>query len=305
VGQAGALRSRRMVVDGVDLHWTEQGQGSPLILLHGLADSQCTWGAVTSELARRYRVFGLDLPGCGLSGRPDASYSLDWQARLTAAWLDRMALSTYDVMGHSYGGGVALSLLLYRAGSIRKLALVAPGGLGTEVSPFLRLAAVAGMLEATGQTLIGPITRLIVRMHGSSLTDDDRRLLCRINSVPGTARAFARTIRDVIGWRGQTRHLLSRVHELEQLPSIALFWGERDRVIPIQHGRALCSLLENCSLWPVPNAGHFLHWQAPTALARAIVAYLDSPGLTRSRLRLRKNERHGALRDWRKPATLA
>lgn len=288
-----------MVVDGVELHWTEQGEGSPLILLHGLADSQCTWGAVSAELARRYRVFGLDLPGCGLSGRPDASYSLDWQARVTASWLDRMGLPTYDVMGHSYGGGVALSLLLYRAKAIRKLALVAPGGLGSEVSPLLRLAAMGGLLEAAGQALIGPITRLIVRVHGRSLRDADRRLLCRINTFPGTARAFGRTVRDVINWRGQTRHLLSRVHEVEQLPSIALFWGEQDRVIPMHHGKALCSLLENCSLWPVPNAGHFLHWQAPTALARAIVAYLDAPGLSRSRLRNPKHELRGAPRSGR------
>jgi pimeloyl-ACP methyl ester carboxylesterase len=88
----------------------------------------------------------------------------------------------------------------------------------------------------------------------------------------------------VIDWRGQKRHLLQRVREVAELPSIALFWGERDRVIPMRQGEALCGLLENCSLWRLPGAGHFLHWEAPRALAAAVLAFLDGPDRGRSRL---------------------
>jgi len=272
--------SFEMVINGVNLHWTEQGAGRPLIVLHGLADSQHTWAAVTAVLGRRYRVLCLDLPGCGLSGRPDATYSLDWQARMAVAWLDRLGLESYDVLGHSYGGGVALWLLLYRSRAVRKLALIAPGGLGSEVTPLLRLAAVFGCLEAAAELVIGPVTRLLLYLHGCSLPTAQRRMLCRLNSRPGTARAFARTVRDVMNWRGQTRHVLQRVHHIERLPPIGLFWGEQDRVIPIQHGRALCEALENCTLWSLPG-GHFLHWQAPRPLARAILTFLDwrEPGV--------------------------
>jgi pimeloyl-ACP methyl ester carboxylesterase len=273
-----------MSVDGVDLHWTESGTGSPVVVLHGLADSQHTWAPVIAPLAERYRVLALDLPGCGSSARPDASYSLDWQARLVAAWLDRLGIQTFDVIGHSYGGGVAQWLLLYRASSIRKLALVSPGGLGTEVGPWLRLAAVFGVFEAGGQLLIGPLTWLLTRWHGCSLGASDRAILCRMNGSADSGRAFARTVRDVIGWRGQTRLFLQRAQEIEDLPSIALFWGEQDRVIPIVHGEALCRVLENCSLWRLPGAGHFLHWQAPAALQSALLAYLEAPA-ARSRLR--------------------
>jgi pimeloyl-ACP methyl ester carboxylesterase len=268
--------SFEMVIDGVDLHWTEQGTGSPLIVLHGLADSQHTWAGVTAELGRRYRVFCLDLPGCGRSGRPDATYSLDWQARMAVAWLDRLGLESYDVLGHSYGGGVALWLLLYRSRRVRRLALIAPGGLGGEVTPLLRLAALFGGLEAAAEFVIGPVTRLLVHLHGCSLPVAQRRMLCRLNGRPGTARAFARTVRDVMSWRGQTRHILQRLHQVERLPPIGLFWGEQDRVIPIQHGQALCETLDDCSLYPL-QGGHFLHWQAPDALAQAILTFLDRP----------------------------
>ena len=278
------VQSHRTWVDGVELHWTEQGTGSPLLILHGLGDSQHTWGAVAAHLARKHRVLSLDLAGCGLSARPDATYGLDWHARLVAAWLDRIDVRELDVLGHSYGGGVALWLLLHRASSIRKLALVAPGGLGLQVSPLLRLSALLSLFEQGGQRLIGPITQLLLRCFGGSLSASQRRMLYRMNTRPGTARAFARTVRDVIDWRGQTRHVLQRVHEVAELPSIALFWGERDRVIPVEQGEALCGLLENCSLWRLPGAGHFLHWEAPQVLAEAVLAYLNGPHRGRSRL---------------------
>ena len=276
--------SFRATIEGVELHWTERGTGTALIILHGLADSQHTWGTVAARLASRYRVFCLDLPGCGLSGRPNADYTLAWQARLTACWLDGIGMGSCDVLGHSYGGGVALWLLLYRASSMRKLALVAPGGLGQEVAPWLRLAATLGICEAGGQWLIGPITRLLVHRYGRSLTVSERQGLWRMNCSPGAGRAFVRTVRDVVNWRGQTRQLLARIAEIQPLPSIGLFWGERDRVVPIAQGEALCRQLENCSLWRLPGAGHFLHWQAPEWLASALLDYLDSPLTRCSRL---------------------
>jgi pimeloyl-ACP methyl ester carboxylesterase len=273
-----------MRVDGVDLHWVERGEGTPLVVLHGLADSQHTWTHVTVELAKKYRVLCLDLPGCGLSGRPDAPYGLDWQARLTARWLDRLGIERFDVLGHSYGGGMALWLLLYRPSSIQKMALVAPGGLGVEVSPLLRLGAMFG-LEVVGERLIAPMTRYFLGHYGGVLTRAERRMLHQMNSSPGTARALARTVKDVIDWRGQTRHILHRIHRVEQLPAIGLFWGERDDIIPMKHGKELCGLLDNCTLWQLPGAGHFLHWEAPKVLARAVLSFLDRVDLRPSQLR--------------------
>jgi pimeloyl-ACP methyl ester carboxylesterase len=122
-------------------------------------------------------------------------------------------------------------------------------------------------------------------LNGRSLPADERRLSRRMNSTAGTARAFARTVRDVIDWRGQTRHFLDRAREVRALPPMALFWGANDRIIPIRQGEALCSVLENCTLERFPGAGHFLHWERPQALADSLLAYLNAPGLPRARLR--------------------
>jgi pimeloyl-ACP methyl ester carboxylesterase len=273
-------RTFTRVIDGVELHWSVRGTGSNIVVLHGLSDSERSWWPVMAELGRRHRVFGLDLPGCGLSGRPDASYTIDWQARLVAAWLDQLGIDECDVIGHSYGGGLAMWLLLYRAQKIRRLALVASGGLGRAVAPELRLAALPFVVERLGQAYMGKVTELL--FNGRALTAEDRARLLSFNTSPGTARAFARTVRDVINWRGQKRHFMDRARDAQALPAIALFWGDRDRIIPIAHAETLCSSIRGCTLHRFAGAGHFLHWERPEALAQALLDYLQRPDVARA-----------------------
>src|SRR4051812_3500629 len=189
-------------VEGVELHWAEQGQGRPLVLLHGLCDSHRTWRLVAPALAAGRRVLTPDLPGHGLSGRPDATYALAWYAQVIGAWLDALGLDEIDLVGHSYGGGVAQQLLIDRGARVRRLALVAAGGLGAEVGVGLRLLSVSGMVERFGQPFTGPITRVAMRVVDAEFASEDIAWLGWTNAMPGTARALGRTVRDVIDWRG-------------------------------------------------------------------------------------------------------
>lgn len=278
----------RRRIGGVELNWSERGAGSPIVVLHGLSDSERSWWPVMHELGASHRVLGLDLPGCGLSARPDASYSIDWQSQLVEAWLDEVGIATCDLVGHSYGGGLALWLLLRRASAIRRLALVAPGGLGREVALTLRLAALPGVVERMGQPWMTAVTRLQTLLNGRGLSAEQRYGLNRMNGAPGTARAFARTVRDVIDWHGQTRSFLARAREITRLPAIALFWGEEDRVIPLRQAEKLCAALANCTLERFPGAGHFLHWERPHELARALLAYFDAAAVPPAELTSRE-----------------
>jgi pimeloyl-ACP methyl ester carboxylesterase len=277
-------RSFREAVAGVELQWSVRGQGTDVVVLHGLSDSERSWWPVMAELGKRHRVFGLDLAGFGLSGRPDADYSLDWQARIVAAWLDRVGLSQCDVVGHSYGGGVAMWLLLYRAAAIRRLALVAPGGLGRDVAFELRLASLPFVVEQWGQPWMGAVARLLHLLNGRSLPAELRAQLIRSVTSAGSARAFGRTVRDVIDWRGQKRHFHDRVADAPLLPAIRLFWGERDRIIPIRQGEELADALRNCTLERFPRGGHFMHWERPLELSRSLLSYLAEPNVPRAAL---------------------
>jgi pimeloyl-ACP methyl ester carboxylesterase len=93
---------------------------------------------------------------------------------------------------------------------------------------------------------------------------------------PGSARAFSRTVRDVIRWRGQTRNLFDRVAEVRELPPVRLFWGARDVILPISQGTATAAELENCELIRFENSGHFVQWEEPDALASALRVFLEA-----------------------------
>jgi pimeloyl-ACP methyl ester carboxylesterase len=269
----------RTTVLDVEIFHEEAGRGRPLVLLHGLNDSHRSWRGVVPALARTRRVLVPDLPGCGLSGRPDASYALGWQASVITAWLDALGVDEVDLVGHSYGGGVAQYMLLLDQARkrIRRIALVASGGLGREVSLELRLASLSRFVELFGQPFMAPMAANALRAVGGVIAPDEEEWLSEVNAMPGTARAFARTVRDVIDWRGQTRHFLDRAEEIEAFPPMALFWGSRDRVIPHAQALATLEMLRGAELTTFDGCGHFPHHERPEAFARALCSFVDAP----------------------------
>jgi pimeloyl-ACP methyl ester carboxylesterase len=265
-------------VHGVQLHWVERGHSdrrAPLVLLHGLSDCYLTWMHLATRLVDR-PVLALDLPGHGLSERPDATYELDWYARVVSQWVSELGLEGFDLVGHSFGGGIAQTLLLRHAERVRRLVLVSSGGLGREVALPLRLASVPRVLEHFGQAFMGAAgTRLTLMAKGHHLSDAELAHLLAMSGQPGSARALGRTIVNVIGLHGQRRNLLTMAHELPTLPPMAVFWGVHDNVIPIAHARQLAHHIEGVVLQEFKNSGHYPHYDEAEAFARALTNFLD------------------------------
>lgn len=283
--ESARFQSAVISVDGVDLHWAEVGSGPPLLLLHGLCDSHRTWFLAAPWLARSRRVLMLDLAGHGESARPDASYSLEWHADLVGGWLKSMGLLQVDVVGHSYGGGVAQWLLLRHRERVRRLGLESAGGLGREVGAALRWASLPFVVERFGQPFMSfGTTRALNNAAAGAFSDEEIARLSAYNARPGTARAFSRSVRDVIDRHGQHRHFLDRAGEVESLPPIALFWGDADPLIPVSHGVSASEHLENATLTRFAGVAHFPHRQAPAQFAEALERFLSARELPATRL---------------------
>ncbi len=272
-------------VQDVDVHWVELGQGRPLVLLHGLCDSHRTWSTVAPGLARSRRVLMPDLAGHGESSRPDATYALDWHVGIVVGWLDALDLDEVDLVGHSYGGGVAQWMLLAHRRRIRRLGLVASGGLGREVGLALRFASFPFVVERFGQPFMARGTTMALNAAGGAYSADEIAVLSRMNAIAGTSRAFSRSVRDVINWRGQHRHFLDRAREVRDLPPVALFWGEADTLIPVQHAIDAAFLMEGVTLTRFLGCGHFPHRQEPERFVAALEEFLDTPGHAGAHLR--------------------
>ena len=270
---------RRTLVLGSTLAWTELGSGPPLVLLHGLGDSHRIWRRVAPRLAEHFRVLLLDLPGHGLSDRPDAPYTLDWYATMVLAWLDAIGVGTTALVGHSYGGGVAQWIVLAQRSRVDRLALVAPGGLGRTVNFGLRVALfpVLGRLLTQPLMRVGTHAMMRVGIGGPvRIEPEEIALSASRNATPGTGRAFHRTVAGCMDLSGQRVQAWERIHEVDSLPPLALFWGERDRILPIGHAYAAQKRIGGARLYTYPHTGHFVPLEAGEPFIDDLLGFLVS-----------------------------
>lgn len=265
-------------VDGMSVAWGELGSGPPLVLLHGLQDSHRAWRRVAHALASRFRVLMPDLPGHGWSARPDAPYTLPWFAQAVARWMDVIGVEQAHVCGHSFGGGVALWMLLDHRSRVTRLALVASGGLGKEVGMGMRMAAFPVLGPALAPTLMHVGVPVFLRLFPAAVGHIERHeatLVVNMLRIPGTDRAFQRSLAGVVNVFGQHQQMLPRAGEILSPPPMALFWGEKDPIIPLQHAKDLLQHSSGITLQTYPRCGHFPHLDAPQAFAQDLLAFLS------------------------------
>ncbi|MDQ3936847.1 MAG: alpha/beta fold hydrolase, partial [Actinomycetota bacterium] len=133
----------------IDLHghravYRIAGDGPPVVLIHGMVNSSRHWEQVALRLASDFTVVAPDLIGHGDSATPRGDYSLGAHAASIRDLLTAIGIDRASVVGHSLGGGVAMQFFYQFPQRTERLALVSSGGLGGEVSPLLRSAAVPG-----------------------------------------------------------------------------------------------------------------------------------------------------------------
>src|SRR4051812_38971785 len=124
------------------------GSGPPVVLIHGMVNSSRHWREVAMRLADRYTVIAPDLIGHGDSATPRGDYSLGAHAAAIRDLLTAIGIHRATVVGHSLGGGVAMQFFWQFPERVERLVLISSGGLGPNVSPLLRLAAVPGASAA-------------------------------------------------------------------------------------------------------------------------------------------------------------
>src|SRR6188508_937388 len=120
------------------------GSGPPVVLIHGMVNSSRHWERVALRLATDHTVIAPDLIGHGDSATPRGDYSLGAHAAVIRDLLAVIEVERASIVGHSLGGGVAMQFFYQFPQRVERLALVSSGGLGRDVSPLLRTAALPG-----------------------------------------------------------------------------------------------------------------------------------------------------------------
>jgi len=254
------------MVHGYRRSYLIAGSGPAILLIHGIGDSSRTWEHVVPLLARDHLVIAPDLLGHGLSDKPRADYSIGGFANAMRDLLTLLDVETATVVGHSLGGGVAMQFAYQYPERCERLVLVASGGLGSEVTPLLRLAALPGAAVVIGASLRLParlsILATIKALEVVGLAEEqDAEDLTRIWQGlrdRSTRAAFLRTLRGVVDVRGQSISSRDRVYLTAGVPTL-LLWGGRDPVLPVAQLHEIAALLPDATIDVVPRAGHVPH----------------------------------------------
>jgi pimeloyl-ACP methyl ester carboxylesterase len=266
--------SRFTKIDGLDIHYRDEGQGPPLVLIHGSSSSLHTWDGWVAKLSTHRRIVRLDLPGYGLTGpAPDKDYTSLRYARVVVGLLDQLGVAQADVAGNSLGGRVALTLALEHPSRVRRLVLVDAAGLsGQRLPKIFRLARVPVL-----NGLLRWVTpRAVVRANVNEVYGDERRV---IDSV--VDRYYDMTRRE--GNRQATidrfTHLSDpdlddRLGEIH-LP-VLLEWGERDVWIPIAFAHRMQKGIAGSKLVTYPDGGHVQMEELPELTAQDAERFLTA-----------------------------
>ena len=134
-----------MWLHGQRLVYRVAGSGPPLLLVHGLFDDSLTWREVTPILARTHTVIAPDLLGHGESDAPPhGNYSLAGHAGILRDLLEVLGHHRVTIVGHSLGGGIAMTFAYNYPARVDRMALISSGGFGREVHPMLRALSLPG-----------------------------------------------------------------------------------------------------------------------------------------------------------------
>jgi len=269
------------------LHIMERGSGPPLVLVHGLGAQMRNFTyALVGQLAANFRVICIDRPGCGYSTRPtQVPASLSGQAETIANLLSALGLDKPIIVGHSYGGAVALALAVNHPEKVGALALVAPLTHAQKMAP----AAFRDLVIASKhlRKLIAWTIAIPVSMAtGPRILD----LVFRPDTVPAD---FATAAGGLLALRpGQFFAASSDLVNVgEDLPAIeeryssirvpvGILFGKYDQILGYeQHGVAMQAKIPGLALSLV-EGGHMLPLAAPELTARWIAEFAGQVDLT-------------------------
>lgn len=251
-------------IHGQPVTFHKMGEGPPILLVHGITSSSRTWKSVMGRLAENHMVIAPDLLGHGRSSKPQGDYSLGAYASGMRDLLVALDVPKATVVGHSLGGGIAMQFGYQFPDRVSRLVLVDSGGIGPEVNPVLRAAALPGA-EFVLPLLFTPTLHdagLKVRnflsgvgVHGNADVEGVAEGFASLTKADAR-RAFIHTVRSVIDPTGQRVSAADRLYLTQDIPSM-IIWGDRDHIIPVSHADLAHELMPGSRLEIFPGAGHF------------------------------------------------
>lgn len=250
--------SKFIEIDGMQVHYRIEGEGFPIVLIHGTASSLHTWDAWTEELKKTNTIIRMDLPAFGLTGpNKSADYSIKSYTTFLDQFLNQIAIDSFHLAGNSLGGNIAWNYAAEHPNKVDKLILVDASGLPTNkpqpaVFKMAKTPVVSNLFLYVTPKFFIKKNMKEVYADDTKITDD---LVSRYHKMAlreGNRQAFID--------RARMDFKLGSKANLKKLKSIKtptlLIWGAQDNWIPLDNGKRMDSVMQNSKLVVLENSGH-------------------------------------------------
>jgi pimeloyl-ACP methyl ester carboxylesterase len=265
--------SRFLNMDGVRVHYRDEGSGPPLVLIHANFASLLSWDDAVESLKNTHRVLRFDMTGHGLTGPdPSGDYSLERTVELTSRFVDALQLGRFSIGGTSLGGTVALHYTAAHPERVERLVLLSPGSLEGR------------SMQRTGRTV--PKAADILKYIAPRALDEFM-LTSRFGDPSRVTDKLIDQWYEMWMREGQRTAILARLRSYSsadivnvtaavRVPTLIL-WGEKNPQAPVEQAAELRQMLGNApsvTIITYPGIGHMAAEEAGPAIAKDIQTWL-------------------------------
>ena len=247
--------SKFVPIDGMNVHYRDEGNGQVIVLLHGTGASLHTWDKWTNELKNKYRVIRLDLPAYGLTGpHPDNKYSISHYSKFLHSFVNKLELSDFILSGNSLGASISWHYASVYQDKVKLLSLLSPGGFinKDQQSPLvIRLArapVIRKILRYVTPRFFIKNTLKEVYYDNNKLTD--QKIDTYRNMILREDNREAFIIRSLSKPKDYTDRL-----KLISIPT-QIIWGNQDTWIPVSNAKFFEAEIQNIRIDIMDETGH-------------------------------------------------
>ena len=248
-------------IDGLKIFYNVEGNGNPVILLHGWGANSYSLIPISNYLKKIYQTISLDLPGFGKSDIPLNSFNGDDYKNIVLKFINFLNLKNYVIIGHSFGGRIAIRIARENPDELKGLILIDSAGIREKKTEKQKIS------ENTFKFLKKITTKLLKGESREKILDKLRNIFGSVDykSQKGVMRD---TLVKVVN-----EDLTSFLKEIKV--KTLIIWGEKDKELPVKHAYIMYELIQNSKLFILKNCGHFPYLDNLPKVLSSIESFLE------------------------------
>ena len=277
----GFYKKNSVELNNIIINYSDVGEGDILLLIHGFASSTYTWRYVEKHFIAKYRIISIDLKGFGFSSKPsDEKYSIHDQSEIVIKFMEELELSGVTIMGHSYGGAVALASFISARDKdqdlIKRIVLIDSAAFQQEFPDFISILRIPLINRISLSIVPSKINAKVVLKEAFY---DDRKITKEMINVyssylnlPGTHSALIQTANKIVP---DDIESITNSYSKINIP-VLIIWGKEDQIVPIKIGQRLQSEIPNSLFKVIENCGHMPQEECPEKTVHHISEFLSN-----------------------------